>query len=90
MTGHEQIEKSVLGTMLGENYLVFDSDVKQDFFIRQIRKNIFDCMQPLLAKKRPVDNVTLLMMEPVLLSVAYYLAELRTLRVQRTLTVMLT
>ncbi len=77
MTRHEQIEKSVLGTMLAENYLIVDSDVNQDFFISQIHKNIFGCMQALLAKKRPVDYVTLLtMMEPVLLGGANYLAEL--------------
>ena len=35
MTCHEQIEKSVLGTMLAENYLIVDSGVKQDFFISQ-------------------------------------------------------
>ncbi|WP_338655257.1 DnaB-like helicase N-terminal domain-containing protein [Sporosarcina psychrophila] len=51
MTCHEQIEKSVLGTMLAENYLIVDSDVVQDFFISQIHKNIFGCMQALLAKK---------------------------------------
>src|SRR4051812_27060863 len=77
MTRHEQIEKSVLGTMLSENYLIVDSDVLQDFFISQIHKNIFGCMQTLLAKKRPVDYVTLLtMMEPVALGGANYLAEL--------------
>ena len=65
MKRHEQIEKSVLGTMFAENYLIVDSGVIQDFFISQIHKNIFGCMQVLLAKKRPVDYVTLLtMMEP--------------------------
>ncbi|WP_318614370.1 replicative DNA helicase [Sporosarcina sp. YIM B06819] len=77
MGRHEQIEKSVLGSMLAENYLIVDSDVKQDFFISQIHKNIFGCMQALLAKRRPVDYITLLtMMEPVLLGGANYLAEL--------------
>ena len=65
MERHEQIEKSVLGTMLAENYLIVDSEVKQDYFISHIHKNIFSCMQALLAKRRPVDYVTLLtMMEP--------------------------
>ncbi|MDS9473205.1 DnaB-like helicase N-terminal domain-containing protein [Sporosarcina pasteurii] len=41
----EQIEKSVLGTMLAENYLITDSEVKIDFFISHIHKNIFSCMQ---------------------------------------------
>lgn len=77
MERHEQIEKSVLGSMLAENYLLVDSEVEQDFFISQIHKNIFDCMQALLAKRRPVDYVTLLTMrEPVALGGANYLAEL--------------
>ena len=45
MTCHEQIEKSVLGMMLAENYLIVNSDVKPDFFISHIHKNIFGCMQ---------------------------------------------
>lgn len=77
MAGHEQIEKSVLGSMLAENYLIVDSDMKQNFFISHIHKNIFGCMQALLAKRLPVDYVTLLtMMEPAALGGANYLAEL--------------
>ena len=77
MERHEQIEKSVLGSMLAEPYLIVDGDVKLDFFISQIHKNIFDCMQALLAKQRPVDYVTLLtMMEPSALGGANYLAGL--------------
>jgi replicative DNA helicase len=77
MERHEQIEKSVLGSMLAEPYLIVDGGVKQAFFISQIHKNIFDCMQALLAKKLPVDYVTLLtMMEPVALGGANYVAEL--------------
>lgn len=73
----EQIEKSILGTMLAENYLINDSDVKADFFMSQIHKNIFSCMQDLVFKNRPVDYVTLLtMMEPAELGGANYLAEL--------------
>ena len=77
MEGYEQIEKSVLGTMLVENYLIVDSGVHLDFFIGHIHKNIFKCMQDLVAKKRPVDYVTLLtMMEPTALGGANYVAEL--------------
>lgn len=77
MERHEQIEKSVLGSMLTENYLIVDGAVKQDFFLSHIHKNIFGCMQALLAKGRPVDFVTLLtMMEPAALGGANYLAEL--------------
>lgn len=73
----EQIEKSILGTMLAENYLINDSDVKADFFVSQIHKNIFSCMQDLTMKSRPVDYVTLLtMMEPAELGGANYLADL--------------
>ena len=41
MERHEQIEKSVLGSMLAEQYLIVDGEVKLDFFISQIHKNIF-------------------------------------------------
>ena len=53
MERHEQIEKSVLGSMLAEPYLIVDGEVKLDFFISQIHKNIFGCMQALLAKNVP-------------------------------------
>ncbi|KXH86952.1 DnaB-like helicase C-terminal domain-containing protein [Sporosarcina sp. HYO08] len=77
MRRFEQTEKSVLGTMLAEQYLIADSGVKQDFFINQIHKNIFSCMQALLAKKRPLDYVMLLtMMEPAALGGVNYVAEL--------------
>ena len=77
MKRHEQIEKSVLGTMLAENYLIVDSGVRLDFFTGHIHKNIFQCMLDLLVKKRPVDFVTLLtMMEPAALGGANYVAEL--------------
>ncbi|MCZ2260790.1 replicative DNA helicase [Sporosarcina sp. G11-34] len=77
MARHEQIEKSVLGTMLAENYLIADSGVMRDFFISHVHKNIFQCMQDLFAAKRPVDFVTVLtMMDPTALGGANYLAEL--------------
>lgn len=77
MKRHDQIEKSVLGTMLSENFLIVDSEVKPDFFISHKHKNIYQCMQDLMAKKRPVDFVTLLtMMDPTALGGANYLAEL--------------
>ena len=74
---HEQIEKSVLGTMLAENYLIVDSEVTHDYFISHVHRNIYRCMLDLLIKKRPVDFVTLLtMMDPTALGGANYLAEL--------------
>lgn len=73
----EQIEKSVLGTMLNENYLITDSGIKVDFFVSQIHKHIFQCMQELIANRRPVDYVTILtIMEPSALGGANYLADL--------------
>ncbi|AOV07370.1 replicative DNA helicase [Sporosarcina ureilytica] len=73
----EQIEKSVLGTMLNENYLITDSGIKVDFFVSQIHKHIFQCMQELIENRRPVDYVTILtMMEPSALGGANYLADL--------------
>ncbi|WP_438315418.1 replicative DNA helicase [Sporosarcina sp. FA9] len=77
MERHKQMEKSILGTMMAENYLIVDSGVKLDFFISHVHKNIFQCMQDLLAKKRPVDFVTVLtMMEPTALGGANYVSEL--------------
>ena len=74
---HAQVERTVLGTMLAENYLIADSGVKPDYFMSHTHKNIFSCMQALLAKSRPVDYVTLLtMMEPAALGGANYLVEL--------------
>jgi replicative DNA helicase len=73
----KQIERSVLGTMINESYLIVDSDVQSDFFISQIHKNIFTCMQNLVAKQRSVDYVTLLtMMEPSALGGVNFVAEL--------------
>lgn len=75
--GKEQIEKSVLGTMLKENYLIGNGGVKKEFFMSQIHQNIFSCMQTLAQSNRPVDYVTLLtMMNPAELGGANYLAEL--------------
>lgn len=75
--GNEHIEKSILGTMLAENYLIGDSGVRKDYFSSQIHQNIFSCMQDLVLSNRPVDYMTLLTMkEPSELGGANYLAEL--------------
>lgn len=77
ITRTEQIEKSILGTMMTENYLIRDSGIRIDFFVSQIHKHIFQCMQALVASNRPVDYVTILtMMDPSALGGANYLADL--------------
>lgn len=77
MTNFDSAEKSLLGTMLKENYLILDSGVRTDFFVSAIHKNIFSCMQQLSADNKPVDYITLLTLrDPVELGGANYLAEL--------------
>lgn len=73
----ELAEKSILGTMLRENYLISDSDIQEVFFSTQVHKNIFGAMKELTSNNRPVDYITILTMrEPGELGGANYLAEL--------------
>ncbi|SKB05225.1 replicative DNA helicase [Sporosarcina newyorkensis] len=75
--GIELAEKSILGTMLKENYLILDSGIQEDFFSKQIHKSIFNCMRRLATQNRPVDYITILTMaEPSELGGANYLSEL--------------
>ena len=77
MTNFENAEKSLLGTMLQENYLISDSGVQLDFFTSAIHKSIFSCMQQLVASNRPVDYITIMTLkEPTELGGANYLSEL--------------
>lgn len=77
MTNFENAEKSLLGTMLKENYLITDSGVRTDFFVSTVHKNIFSCMQQLSAESKPVDYITIMTLkEPAELGGANYLAEL--------------
>ncbi|MDW0112235.1 DnaB-like helicase C-terminal domain-containing protein [Sporosarcina saromensis] len=73
----ELAEKSILGTMLKENYLILDSGIQETFFSTHIHKNIFTSMCELSRKSKPVDYITLMTMkEPAELGGANYLADL--------------
>lgn len=73
----ELAEKSLLGTMLKENYLIADSGLSTEHFTTQIHKNIFSCMQELVTTNRAADYITLLTLrEPSEIGGANYLADL--------------
>ncbi|MDV6379253.1 DNA helicase [Sporosarcina sp. GW1-11] len=73
----ELAEKSVLGTMLQENYLILDSGMKEWFFQTQVHKTIYASMCELARKGKSVDYITLIVArEPAELGGANYLAEL--------------
>lgn len=75
--GIELAEKSVLGTMMKENYLVLDSGIQEDFFSTQMHRSIFSGMRRLSVAGRPVDYITVLTMaEPAELGGANYLSDL--------------
>lgn len=73
----ELAEKSLLGTMLHENYLIADSNLESAHFISQVHQNIFTSMLQLVSERKAVDYITLLTTrEPIELGGANYLAEL--------------
>ncbi|MER2107431.1 MAG: replicative DNA helicase [Solibacillus sp.] len=73
----ELAEKSVLGAMLKENYLISDSQLSQQHFTTQIHRNIFMAMNELVMQSRAVDYITLLTMgEASELGGANYLVDL--------------
>lgn len=73
----ELAEKSLLGTMLHENYLIADSNLEAAHFISQVHQNIFTSMVQLVSERKAVDYITLLTTrEPIELGGANYLAEL--------------
>lgn len=73
----ELAEKSLLGVMLEENYLISDSGLDTEHFTSQIHRNIFSCMQELAITGKTVDYITLMTMrEPTELGGANYLADL--------------
>lgn len=73
----ELTEKSLLGTMLNENYLILDSDIKAAYFQTHLHKRIFDCMKTLAQQGKAVDYITLLTMtDPKEIGGANYLADL--------------
>lgn len=74
----ELMEKSLLGTMMEENYLVLDSGIQTVFFEKQLHKSIYLTMKELANNGRPIDFITLLTTrEPAELGGANYVSELR-------------
>lgn len=72
------LERSLLGTMLQENYLILDGDIQANHFQSQVHKSIFTAMEHLANHNQPVDYITLLtMVEPRELGGANYLASLQ-------------
>nr|WP_198044788.1 DnaB-like helicase C-terminal domain-containing protein [Lysinibacillus timonensis] len=75
----ELLEKSLLGTMLNENYLIRDTNLKPAMFQSQIHQSIFQAMQQLAHKAQPVDYITILtMVEPKEVGGAPYVSSLKT------------
>lgn len=74
----ELAEKSILGSMLAENYLVLDSTVKLEHFTSTQHQVIFSAMQELARANKSVDYITLLSVrEPLELGGANYIVELK-------------
>ncbi|MFC7688136.1 DnaB-like helicase N-terminal domain-containing protein [Ureibacillus sp. GCM10028918] len=72
------LEKSLLGTMLKENYLIVDEVLRTDMFQSQIHRSIYLAMQNLARNNQPVDYITILtMVEPGEVGGANYLANLQ-------------
>lgn len=73
----ELAEKSVLGTMLTENYLISDSQLSQQHFTTTIHRNVFRAMHELVLQSKAVDYITLLTMgEAAEFGGANYLSDL--------------
>lgn len=71
-------EKSILGTMLAENYLITDSSVKLVHFTSTQNQAIFSAMQQLISEQRSVDYITLLSVrEPIELGGANNVLDLK-------------
>lgn len=74
----ELVEKSLLGSMLAENFLITDSDVRLEHFTSQQHKTIFKAMTELIASGKSVDYITLLSVrEPIELGGANYIVDLK-------------
>lgn len=73
----ELLEKSILATMLQENYLITDSLVRETHFTLMVHRNIFCSMHQLVSAGKQVDYITLLTTkEPRELGGAEYLKNL--------------
>ena len=55
----ELLEKSILSTMLAENYLITDSGLQPDMFMGRHHQQLFAIMQELRLANHPVDYLTL-------------------------------
>ena len=53
------IEKSILGTMIQENYLITESQLQPEMFMGRYNAHIFDAMQQLAREDITVDYLTL-------------------------------
>lgn len=74
----ELVEKSLLGSMLQENYLITDSNIDSEFFNSQVHRSIFTAMQELLQKGKAVDYISLLTTrEPSEIGGANYISDLK-------------
>lgn len=54
------LEKSILGTMMQENYLILDAGIQPEKFLSQVHRVIYQAMKELANAGKPVDYVTLL------------------------------
>ncbi len=73
----ELIEKSILATMLKENYLITDSLIGETHFTILIHRNIYNSMRQLTTQGKTCDYITLLTTrEPEELGGANYLKDL--------------
>lgn len=73
----ELIEKSILATMLKENYLITDSLIGETHFTTLIHRNIYNSMRQLVTQGKSCDYITLLTTrEPEELGGANYLKDL--------------
>ncbi|PIC63388.1 DNA helicase [Sporosarcina sp. P13] len=76
--GYEYAERSLLGTMMQENYLILDSGLQSDHFTTTVHKQIYNVMRELVLREKSVDYITMLLVgEAKELGGANYLAELR-------------
>lgn len=74
----ELAEKSILGSMLAENYLILDSSVKLEHFSSIQHQAIYNAMQELARANKCVDYITLLSVrEPIELGGANYIVNLK-------------
>ena len=55
----ELIEKSILGTMIQENYLITESQLQPYMFMGRYHAHIFETMQKLVREEIVVDYLTL-------------------------------